>query len=153
MAAFLIIAIFFHFSGPHPFSEGPEAFKYVKKKGSLKAVKMVTGSKIMKNSPNFVKFVTAIVIGLLGFALGTMTVSKSQEEAGEPTPPVEERIVPESLGQVLLSFAPVVKKAAPAVVNIYTRRVIQVQTSPFFNDPFFRRFFGENTPFGMPQEP
>jgi len=51
--------------------------------------------------------------------------------------------VPQSQGEVRLSFAPVVKKAAPAVVNIYTSRVVQARrpTSPLFNDPFFRRFF------------
>ena len=43
-----------------------------------------------------------------------------------------------------LSFASLVKSAAPAVVNIYTRRVIRARRfSPLFNDPFFRRFFGE----------
>jgi len=43
------------------------------------------------------------------------------------------------------SFAPVVKKAAPSVVNIYTTRVVHMRLfrSPFFNDPFFRHFFGD----------
>ena len=52
--------------------------------------------------------------------------------------------VPESRKQLKLSFAPLVKIAAPAVVNIYTRRVIRTRSaSPLFNDPFFRRFFGD----------
>jgi serine protease Do len=40
------------------------------------------------------------------------------------------------------SFAPVVKKAAPSVVNIYTTRVIHMRLfrSPLLNDPFFRQF-------------
>lgn len=59
--------------------------------------------------------------------------------------------VPASREQVRLSFAPVVKKAAPAVVNVYSRRVIQTR-SPFFDDPMFRRFFGEQTPFGLPRQ-
>jgi Do/DeqQ family serine protease len=29
----------------------------------------------------------------------------------------------------------------PAVVNVHTRTRVQVRTSPFFDDPFFRRFF------------
>lgn len=54
------------------------------------------------------------------------------------------KVVPTSQAQVQLSFAPLVKRAAPAVVNIYTRRVVeQVARSPLFDDPFFRRFFGE----------
>ena len=63
-------------------------------------------------------------------------------------------VVPSSREQVTLTFAPVVKKAAPAVVNIYTRRVVRSQNTPLFNDPFFRRFFGDdmNSLFGMPRE-
>jgi len=60
--------------------------------------------------------------------------------------------VPTSLQQMQLSFAPLVKKAGPAVVNIYAKRVVQEQTrivSPFLNDPFFNQFF--NAPeFGGP---
>ena len=45
-------------------------------------------------------------------------------------------------------FVPVVKAAMPAVVNISTTRVIQGkdmrQSSPLFNDPFFRQFFGDD---------
>lgn len=40
-----------------------------------------------------------------------------------------------------VSYAPAVKKTAPAVVNIYTSKIIQQQLHPFFNDPFFRHFF------------
>jgi len=48
------------------------------------------------------------------------------------------------------SFAPIVKKAAPSVVTIYSTRTIRVQprpnpfrNSPFWNDPRFRQFFGD----------
>ena len=60
-----------------------------------------------------------------------------------------ERTVPKSRNETLLSFAPVVKAASPAVVNVYVRTRVR-QVSPFFDDPFFRRFFGEN--FGAPPE-
>jgi serine protease Do len=41
------------------------------------------------------------------------------------------------------SYAPVVKKAAPSVVNIYTTRTVHLRVqNPFFNDPVFRQFFG-----------
>ena len=58
--------------------------------------------------------------------------------------------IPESRTQINLSFSPVVKKVAPAVVNIYAKRIVQdrVGASPFFEDPFFQRFFGHNNPFG-----
>ena len=56
-------------------------------------------------------------------------------------PLAAEVAVPQSAGEVALSFAPVVKQAAPAVVNIYATRVVQAQQSPFADDPFFRQFF------------
>jgi len=49
--------------------------------------------------------------------------------------------VPQSQGEITLSFAPLVKYAAPAVVNIYAKRIVETQTHPFHNDPFFRNFF------------
>jgi len=51
--------------------------------------------------------------------------------------------VPTSIQQMQLSFAPLVKKTSPAVVNIYAKRVVQEMRSisPFFNDPFFNQFF------------
>jgi len=50
--------------------------------------------------------------------------------------------VPQSLMQVQMSFAPVVKRVAPAVVNVYARSVVQQQVNPLFDDPMFQRFFG-----------
>src|SRR5437868_1093507 len=52
-----------------------------------------------------------------------------------------EKQVPASADQVQLSFAPVVKRVAPAVVNVYASRTVAAQASPFFSDPFFRQFF------------
>lgn len=54
-----------------------------------------------------------------------------------------ERTVPESTAQMTLSFAPIVKRVAPAVVNIHASRTVERRVSPFFSDPFFRRFFGD----------
>jgi Do/DeqQ family serine protease len=51
------------------------------------------------------------------------------------------RQVPTSPAQVQLSYAPVVKRAAPAVVNVYAARVVE-NRNPFLNDPMFRQFFG-----------
>lgn len=59
--------------------------------------------------------------------------------------------MPKSADQVKLSFAPLVKAVSPAVVNIYARQRVQQNLGPF-NDPFFRRFFGEEFLRGLPQE-
>jgi Do/DeqQ family serine protease len=63
-------------------------------------------------------------------------------------------LVPTSRELIHLSFAPVVKKAAPAVVNVFSRRVVHAAQGPgtLFNDPFFRRFFGNRLPFDVPRE-
>ena len=53
----------------------------------------------------------------------------------------QQRQVPTSTGQLQLSFAPVVKRVAPAVVNVYAARIV-TNNNPFLADPFFRQFFG-----------
>ncbi|MGD9869034.1 MAG: trypsin-like peptidase domain-containing protein, partial [Hyphomicrobiales bacterium] len=62
----------------------------------------------------------------------------------------QDRRAPASQEEVRLSFAPIVKRAAPAVVNVYVRKRVRQQVSPFLNDPFFRDFFGRS--FGMPRD-
>ncbi len=50
--------------------------------------------------------------------------------------------VPASQAEIALGFAPLVKEAAPAVVNIYAKIITQTQArSPFMNDPFFDDLF------------
>lgn len=76
----------------------------------------------------------AIMIGTVASA-GTMASS------------VEAQTVPRSQMEMRLSFAPIVENAAPAVVNVFAKRMVtQRPQSPFANDPFFRRFFGDNIP-------
>ena len=62
----------------------------------------------------------------------------------------QQRVVPESAPAMKQSFAPVVKRAAPAVINVYVSRKVKQIVSPFADDPFFRRLFGDN--FGIPRE-
>jgi len=42
-----------------------------------------------------------------------------------------------------VSYADAVERAAPAVVNVYTQKIITEGGHPFANDPIFRYFFGE----------
>ena len=62
----------------------------------------------------------------------------------------QRKVPPPSREAALYSFAPVVKQAAPAVVNVYVRSRVQAFNSPFADDPVFRRFFGERL--GQPTE-
>jgi Do/DeqQ family serine protease len=54
----------------------------------------------------------------------------------------QERKLPASAAEMRLSFAPAVRRAAPAVVNVYAAKI--QRTNPFFDDPLFRRFFGDD---------
>ncbi|MCX7824806.1 MAG: DegQ family serine endoprotease [Verrucomicrobiae bacterium] len=51
------------------------------------------------------------------------------------------------------TFGPVIKKVTPSVVNIYTAKTVRenLRLAPFFDDPFFRDFFG--LPFGQQDVP
>jgi Do/DeqQ family serine protease len=63
-------------------------------------------------------------------------------------PAAAQMAVPQSQAEIQTGFVPVVQQAAPAVVNIYARRVVSVR-SPFANDPFFQDLFRD---FGTPRQ-
>ncbi len=62
-----------------------------------------------------------------------------------PSASAQERRVPASAAELQMSFAPIVKRVAPAEVNVYAARVIE-NRNPFMNDPIFRQFFGDGIP-------
>ncbi len=53
--------------------------------------------------------------------------------------------MPSSAAEPLMSYAPLVKRVAPAVVNVYAARVVE-NRNPLLDDPMFRRFFGQGIP-------
>jgi Do/DeqQ family serine protease len=53
----------------------------------------------------------------------------------------QDRVVPSSLNQLRLSYAPIVQHVQPAVVNVYAAKIVQ-NRNPLLDDPIFRRFFG-----------
>jgi Do/DeqQ family serine protease len=63
-------------------------------------------------------------------------------------PTAAQRVVPPSREAAQYSFAPIAKKAAPAVVNVYVRGRVTTGTPTYADE--FRRFYGER--FGMPQD-
>ena len=84
---------------------------------------------------------TRVVMAALALAGAGLAADPVTAQRREP-PPTREA--------AQFSFAPIVKKAAPAVVNVYVRARVSTFVSPFADDPLFRRFFGDR--FGMPQE-
>jgi len=85
-----------------------------------------------------ISLVKGLVGGLLAVLLGLGLTTAALAQS---------KVVPQSQDQVHYSFAPLVKKTAPAVVNVYTAKTVTTrQVSPLFSDPFFRRFFGDSAP-------
>jgi len=88
-----------------------------------------------------------ILFGALACATGVAAafvergaeISPAQAQAAQGEAPA----VPRSRAEIAFSFAPVVKKAQPAVVNVFASRVERMPANPFLDDPIFRRFFGE----------
>jgi serine protease Do len=81
---------------------------------------------------------------LCALALGLLFYLTSW--AQEPRPDIKVETTPINRAAKLgASFAPVIKQAAPCVVYIYSTRIVHVRPyrNPFFNDPFFRQFFGD----------
>lgn len=116
----------------------------------------------MKTKKNLIFYFLLVTI----FACTTILLCKNsispaaEEKKGKiwkEGPVVEEKLSQNFNPQQ--SFAPLIKKLKPAVVNIYTTQVIKkkryhrFQPSPFpspfeefFGDDFFEKFFGENFP-------
>ncbi|MDK1385194.1 DegQ family serine endoprotease [Sinorhizobium sp. 8-89] len=61
-----------------------------------------------------------------------------------PAAAQDAKVVPESRAEMQLSFAPLVKQTANAVVNVYAERVVERRS--VFADPFFEEFFGQRMP-------
>jgi Do/DeqQ family serine protease len=53
----------------------------------------------------------------------------------------QDRRVPTSPADIKLSYAPLLQRVQPAVVNVYAAKIVQ-NHNPFLDDPIFRRFFG-----------
>ena len=94
-----------------------------------------------------------VLSALTGALIAGGAVAAWSEETGKTAPseranvnlPLDETAVPrDSLPTG--SYAPVVKKVAPAVVKIETTTTIKnapAEDMPGFNDPFWQQFFGQ----------
>ncbi len=103
--------------------------------------------------------VLAVILGVV-LTVGTLRVSPSQ---AEPAPSqvnadspqlVAQRQSPANAAIGSSSFvAAAVNRVGPAVVRIDTERTVSRRIpDPFYDDPFFRRFFGEGLPQQLPPE-
>ena len=81
----------------------------------------------------------------LGLETGVGRTAVNADVLAAPPTVANARTAPTDAGQLQLSFAPVARRAAPAVVNVYSARINRSR-STMMDDPFFRQFFGGGAP-------
>lgn len=76
-----------------------------------------------------------------GLAAAFLVLLLRPDLAGrEPAPPEKPVLLERSGGPV--SYAAAVQRAAPSVVNVYATKITRTKPHPLFDDPVFKRFFG-----------
>jgi Do/DeqQ family serine protease len=75
------------------------------------------------------------ILAVLTLAIALAGIAASSHDAS-----AQDRRVP-TINELRLSYAPVVQRVAPAVVNVYAAKTVQ-NRNPLFDDPIFRQFFG-----------
>jgi Do/DeqQ family serine protease len=107
----------------------------------------------MNSSTLRVRRWVATVVVLAALAGGAILATGLRNWSGNPVygaPSLPVAVARDSspvpLGTFANGFASVLKPALPAVVNIHTSKIVKPkagESMPFFNDPFFRQFFGD----------
>jgi serine protease Do len=93
--------------------------------------------------------ITGLIIGLViasNFNIQNKSVAQLREVSTESKAFLE---------KFSIALAEVADTAKPAVVNVSTLKTMDMQDTPmrrFFEDPFFKRFFGEENPFHAPKK-
>jgi len=96
------------------------------------------------------RFIAALVVALVSIGaweLGAPYLNSHAQthQLAAPIRPSEAAPVPQDRAQISLTFAPIVRQTAPAVVSIYARRIVETRVNPFFNDPLFGQLFGDQS--------
>lgn len=101
----------------------------------------------MKTNSSILFFIKAIIVGL---AAAFVILLLRPDLLGQQRPIVELKQGPATsagpaagLGSGPVSYAQAVETAAPAVVNVYTTKIVTERASPLYTDPYFRYFFGD----------
>jgi len=83
-----------------------------------------------------------------GVLIAMLIIQRYPQLVGLPTLDVNLQQAPQTSAVVQgpVTYADAVVIAAPAVVNLYTTKVINKPAHPLFEDPQFRRYFGDNSP-------
>jgi serine protease DegS len=85
---------------------------------------------------------------LTGVLIALLIIQHYPQLVGLPNQDVNLQQAPQTtkVQQGPVSYADAVSIAAPAVANLYTTKMVNKTSKPLFEDPQFRRFFGDNLP-------
>ena len=85
---------------------------------------------------------------LTGILIALLVIQRFPQWVGLPSQDINLQQAPQSatIVQGPVSYASAVTLAAPAVANLYTTKAVNKANHPLFEDPQFRRFFGDNLP-------
>ena len=100
---------------------------------------------------SFFRAATFLIVGLtIGLVVSSNFGFHAKAYTAEPAISKEATDILSKVGDAMAEVTAAVK---PAVVNISSTQTVRTggAPSPFFNDPFFRRFFGDE--FGSPEKP
>ncbi len=102
----------------------------------------------MKLQRFFIFALISIAAGLVAAFVMLKLLPQEQAVTVDPTPPPPAPTIYRPSTQTIgpASYADAVARATPAVVNIYTAKITVRQGNPLFDDPVFRRFFGNKFP-------
>jgi serine protease Do len=105
----------------------------------------------MKSAKSFAFALSLAFLGLI-FCSGLSSSLGNQSRAWAEEPKISKEAV-DTLSKTSRAMAEIAGAVKPAVVNISSTRTIRAKgaPSPFFSDPFFRRFFGDE--FGNSNRP
>ena len=85
---------------------------------------------------------------LAGVLIALLIIQRYPQWVGLPSLDVNQQQAPQTnyAQQGPVTYADAVVRAAPAVANLYTTKVVNRNARPLFEDPQFRHFFGNNAP-------
>jgi Do/DeqQ family serine protease len=78
----------------------------------------------------------------IAIAVTAVTILVVISIAGVGNASAQDRRPPSSPAELRLSYAPIVQRVQPAVVNVFATKVVVQNRNPLMDDPIFRRFFG-----------
>ncbi len=107
---------------------------------------------ILRKKPLVIAAICSIIGLIMGLGISSKFNFNSNVDAKDITIPKEAVEILSKTNQAMVEVVAAVK---PSVVNISSTKIIKQpgMRSPFFNDPFFKRFFGDESRFfEMPRE-